>query len=220
MILYGPPGSGKGTQANLLATKIGLIHFDTGRFCESLVHDPDRQNEKLIQRERKLFDSGKLMTPSFVLNEVKKQTAMIGKAGWGLAFSGSPRTMYEAEGLLPVLAKIFGKKNIFVFSLAIPDSVSIKRNSNRMLCGVCGAPLLTAYYPKTKVKPKHCPVCGGPFYKRSLDNVAVIKVRLKEYRDRTYPILAFAKKKGFKIYSIDGTPAPFKVYQEIRERIG
>ena len=115
LILYGPPGSGKGTQANLLANKLGIIHFDTGRFAESLVHDPARQREKVIRRERKLFDTGKLMTPSFILREVVKKVKQLNAAGWGIIFSGSQRTMYEAEGLLPILNKLYGKKNIYIF---------------------------------------------------------------------------------------------------------
>ena len=110
IILYGPPGSWKGTQANLLAAKLGLIHFDTGHFLEAVVHDPSRGREALIRRERPLFDSGKLLTPSFVLKEVAAATKKVSRAGWGVVYSGSPRTLYEAEGLLPVLKKLFMKK--------------------------------------------------------------------------------------------------------------
>ncbi|MDO8536923.1 MAG: nucleoside monophosphate kinase, partial [bacterium] len=115
VVLYGPPGSGKGTQANLLAHELDLIHFDTGRFLASVVHNPRRQKEKVIQRERKLLDGGKLMTPSFVFREVARETKRLGETDWGLVFSGSPRTVYEAERLYPILEKFYGKKNIFIF---------------------------------------------------------------------------------------------------------
>src|SRR5258708_22322195 len=108
VILYGPPGAGKGTQANLLADKLDLIHFDTGKFLESIVHNPKRQKEKLVRRERALFDGGMLMTPSFVTGEVKREAKHIAAADWGLIFSGSPRTMYEAERLYPEFEKLYG----------------------------------------------------------------------------------------------------------------
>lgn len=218
VIVYGPPGSGKGTQARFTADKFGLIHFDTGRFFEAVVHDPKRQREKLVKRERRLFDTGKLLTPSWVLKVVSEEVKRIAKASLGVVFSGSPRTIFEAKGLLPVLDKLYGRKNIFVFVLRVPDAVSVKRNSSRLICSVCGSPLLAAYYPK--VKPKHCPVCGGPFYKRTLDNPATIKVRLNEYRERTEPIVGLLKERGYRVTFVDGTTAPFKVFQKINAKIG
>ncbi|MEK7193731.1 MAG: nucleoside monophosphate kinase [Patescibacteria group bacterium] len=217
VILYGPPGGGKGTQANLLATQLQLIHFETGKFCEQVVHDPKRQKEKIIRRERKLFDAGILMTPSFVLREVARRTKEIAKVGWGVVYSGSPRTIYEAEGLVPILEKLYGKKNIFVFGLKVKAADSMKRNSNRMLCSICRAPLLTAYYPSKN--PKHCPVCAGPLYKRTLDKPEVIKVRLKEYEERTFPIFAFMRKRGYRIVSFEGNLPPYRIFQKIHGHI-
>lgn len=213
VIIYGPPGSGKGTQANLLEKKLDLIHFDTGRFLEGLVHDPALQKNKVIQRERQLFDSGKLLTPSWVLRMTERESAQIARAGWGIVFSGSPRTMPEAKGLLPVLEKLYGKKNIFVFSLNIPEHASVVRNSKRMLCTVCGSTLLSAYYPSAR--PKHCPVCGGPLYRRTLDNPKTIKVRLKEYHERTEPIFKFLRSKKYRVVKISGDSVPYKVFDRI-----
>ena len=215
IILYGPPGSGKGTQANLLASKTSLMHFDTGRFLEAVVHDPARRKEKLIQKERKLFDSGMLMTPSFVLREAKRETSRIARAGAGIIFTGSPRTEYEARGLFPLLRKLYSKKKIFIFELRVPDAVSITRNGSRMICKVCGYTLLAAFYPKTRRPAKHCPVCGGLFYKRTLDTQSVIKVRLKEYRERTIPVFTLAKKMGFRVVTINATLPPYRVYRNI-----
>ena len=211
VIIYGPPGSGKGTQANLLADKLGLIHFDTGKFLEAAVHDSARQKEKTIRKERKLFDEVILMSPSFVLREVKKE--VIGMNCVGLVFSGSPRTVYEAGGLYPILEKLYGRKNIFIFVLKAPAEFSLSRNSSRLVCRACGYTLLSKYYPK--VKPKCCPVCGGPFYRRTLDKPEVIKTRLEEYRKRTKPVIAIARKRGHRVHEIDARPAPYKVFEKI-----
>jgi adenylate kinase len=213
IIIYGPPGGGKGTQANLLADHLGAIHFDTGRYLEEYVNDPKNKKSKIVQREKKLFDSGKLLTPSFVLNIVKNKTKTIARANFGIIYSGSPRTIYEAEGLFPILEKLYSKENIFVFILKVPAEVSIRRNSNRMVCSICGYTLLSHYYPVKN--PKNCPVCAGKFYRRTLDKPEVIKVRLKEYENRTKPIFELTKKRKYKVVEIDGTPAPYKVFQKI-----
>jgi adenylate kinase len=217
VVLYGPPGAGKGTQANLLGQKLGLIHFDTGKVLEAIVHDPARQNEKIVKRERKLFDGGQLMTPSFVTGEITRETKRLAAADWGIVLSGSPRTMYEAEKEYPLFEKLYGKKNVFIFTMKLPPADSIKRNSARMVCRTCGYLLLTAYYPARKAK--HCPVCAGPFYKRSLDKPSVIKVRLKEYEERTVPILKYAKTHGYRVTHIDARPAPHKVMARIYAHI-
>lgn len=218
IIIYGPPGSGKGTQANLLANKFDVIHFDTGKFLEAMVHNPDSQEDPVIKKERKLFDSGILMTPSFVLQKVKEEAQRIHDAEYGIVFSGSPRTMYEVKGLMPLLIKLYGKKNIYVFVLTASPALSIKRNSGRLMCKFCGYGLLSTYYPSKN--PKHCPVCGGPFYRRTLDNPATIKVRLKQYAERTEPVFAVIKKLGIKTTELDAKPAPYKVFEHIAKVLG
>src|SRR3989344_6135817 len=125
VIIYGPPGSGKGTQANMVADAVDAVHLDTGKVCEAFVHDPKRQANKVVKRERKLFDTGILMSPRFVFSIISSEVKRIAKAGVGVVFSGSPRTMYEAERLIPVLEKLYGRKNIFVFALDLSDSLAI-----------------------------------------------------------------------------------------------
>ena len=125
IIIYGPPGAGKGTQANLLADKFGYIHFDTGKYLESVVNDPINKDNQVIQREKELFDKGELLTPAWVYQVVSDASQRIGTAGIGLIFSGSPRTMYEAfgdelhDGLVKELVGYYGKENIFVFYLKV-----------------------------------------------------------------------------------------------------
>lgn len=215
VIIYGPPGAGKGTQANLLAWRLGYYHFDTGKYIEQVVHDPENRADRIIQRERQLFDQGILCTPSWVLKIVADKTKMLAGAGLNLAFSGSPRTIFEAfgdkknTGLIEVLEKAYGKKNIKVFFLKVAPETSIKRNSSRLVCSVCANVILG------DLKAKNCPICSAPLRKRTLDNPETIKVRLKEYRERTYPIIERLKKRGYKIQEIDGEPLPFEIHKNI-----
>lgn len=217
VVIYGFPGSGKGTQANLIANAFGLVNFDTGRMLETLWYDPKRQKEALVQRERKLFEEGKLNTPSFVLNEVTKATKQIAKHGQGVVFSGSPRTMDEAVALIPTLEKTYGEKNVFFFFLDVEPKDSIWRNSKRFICTFCRAMLMAKYYPSKK--PLHCPVCAGTLYKRTLDRPDIIPKRIDEYNARTAPILSFLKKRGTKVMKLDGKPEPYKIFKKIEKRI-
>lgn len=216
VIIYGPPGGGKGTQAELLERRGGFIHFDTGHYIEALVHDTAYKNNPVIRRERQNFDSGKLCTPSWVLKIIEEKAAKIAAAGENIVLSGSPRTMFETfgddkkkEGLLKFLIKLYGKDNIFVIRLKVAPATSIKRNSARLICSVCGLPALGGK------KLKRCAFCDAPFRKRTLDKPEIIKVRLKEYENRTYPILLKIKKMKIRVKEINGEPAPYKVFKNI-----
>lgn len=216
-VVYGPPGAGKGTQANLLEDLAGFIHFDTGKYIEQVIRDPKNQNNPAIATEKKKFDSGVLCSPEWVLKIVREEMLELSKTGFNIAFSGSPRTEFEAfgdkdnEGLISVFEKTYGKENVYIFLLNISPESSIKRNSDRLVCSICARPVLAL------VKIDSCPVCGASFRKRSLDNPETIKVRLEEYKNRTYPIIEKLKTMEFKINEIDGEPLPYKVFEEIKK---
>ena len=219
IIIYGPPGAGKGTQADLMANHFGFVHFDTGKYLESLIYNPEYKNNPTIRRERRFFEDGKLMTPSWVLAMVSKRTKEIARADLGIDFSGSPRTVYEAKKLIPILEKLYGRKNIAFFVIQVSPSVSIKRNSHRLVCSVCESPLL--FLPETSkftVKSK-CPSCGGSLFKRTLDKPEIIKRRIVEYELRTKPIFSEIKRMGYKVNGITGQALPFQVFQKIKAGI-
>lgn len=228
VIIYGPPGAGKGTQAELVSKRLGLVHFDTGRYIEALVHSKEAGRDKVLKREQVNFDIGKLCTPSWVLKIIREATTRIAKAGQGIVFSGSPRTVFEAfgepeegsgskplagGGLIKTLEKLYGKNNIVIIELRLPERESIKRNSRRVVCSVCGLPILA------EAKAKSCALCGGKPRTRTLDNPEVIRVRLKEFARRTAPIIARLKSRKFSVCLIDGRPAPYRVFENILKKI-
>jgi adenylate kinase len=218
IFVMGPPGSGKGTQAELLADKYELFHFDTGRVLEGIWHDPKKQKDPIVRRERVLFDTGKLNTPSVVLKMIKEKIKELSKIGESLVFSGSPRTFFEAfgdsknVGLIKTLEKLYGKKNIIVLLLKVDSKKAIARNVGRMVCSVCGMQLLSVL----KVKQTRCPFCGGELRKRTLDKPEVMLVRLQEFANRTKPILEELKKRKFVIHGINANVLPYQVFEKIK----
>ncbi len=222
VVIYGPPGSGKGTQANLLAWTKNYIHFDTGKVVEQVVHDPAKQNNPEIAAERKLFDAGILMTPSFILKLTAEKTKEIGESGFSIVYSGSPRTMFEAfgddktEGLVAVLEKVYGKENISFLFLKIDPQVAIKRNANRKVCSLCATAIM---YNDSTHHHTECPLCGAKLRKRAVDNAEVLQTRIKEYEERTRPIVDELTKRGYRILAVDGTPAPYVVFEEVKKAL-
>jgi adenylate kinase len=221
VIIYGPPGAGKGTLAALLNKDFDYFYFDTGQYLRKLLYNPKLRDNKTIQKERLLNESGKLNTPAWVLEIVSQEAKRIMAVGWSIIFAGSPRTLFESfgdarhEGLMKILKRFYGLKNIFIFKLKIRDKTSIKRNSHRVICEICGQPSLFLYTGKLRC----CAFCAGPLKKRPDDDLKVIKTRLIEYRERTLPIIKKLKEKGFQVFEIDAEPAPYKIYQKIVQRI-
>lgn len=214
VIIFGLPGSGKGTQANLIADKLELTHFDTGKFIERTVHNPANKNNKIIQREKKLFDTGMLCTPGWALKTVRDRVITFSHAGLGMVFSGSPRTMFEAfgdlknRGLMETFEREYGRKNIKILFLKIGLKTSVKRNVGRRICPTCNA-VVISYVHKNPL----CPICLSKLKRRTLDEPKIIKeVRFKEYMNRTAPILTELKKRNYKIYEINGEQLPAKVF--------
>lgn len=217
--IYGPPGAGKGTQADLLVTKRGLVHFDTGKRLRAIFADPDSKKNKQIAKEQKLNEAGVLNTPSWVLSIVKQGTAKIAHAGLSIVFSGSPRTLYEAfgdtktKGLTDELSKQYGKKNIFFISLNVRPEVAKKRNTIRLVCSKCKTSV------SGQVKIKECPICLGKMERRKDDAPEIYARRITEYSERTLPIIEGLKKKKFTVIDINGEQKPYEVFSDIEKAL-
>jgi len=219
IVVYGPPGAGKSTQADLITRYFGFVHFDTGKYLESLIHNPAALKSAEVRRERTLFDTGKLMTTSWVLKVAGVKIKEIANAGFGLVLSGSPRTIDEAKYLFPIMKKFYGKENMLFFILKISPEDSIKRNSKRLICSVCGLPILRVKSTENFTTYSPCPFCGGKLIKRTLDRTSVIKDRLVEFNLKTKPIFAMIKRDGYKIKEIKGNTLPFRVFNSIKKEI-
>lgn len=216
----GPPGSGKGTQAELLAERFNLEYIETSKVGEERIKKAKKgeyievEGKKYyFEDQKKLWLTGKLWDPPFVTRLMQEKIKELCKAGKNLVLAGSPRTLYEGEKLIPLLEKLYGKKNIEIFFLEISAKETIFRNSHRRICQLMRHPIL---WLKENEKLKRCPLDGSKLLRRKgLDDPATIKVRLKEYKERTLPLIEYFKKRKLKVIRINGSPPPAIVFEDI-----
>ncbi|TSC94380.1 MAG: adenylate kinase [Parcubacteria group bacterium Licking1014_1] len=230
IILFGPPGAGKGTQSELLSDRLGLHIFETSKIlereftrAENLSEDSDERfiefdNQKFdILNEKKLWKEGKLCSPPFVTCLVIKEIKKLFEEGKGLILSGSPRTLYEAEKIMPLLRELYGKENIKTVLIEITPEQTIFRNSHRKICELMRHPVL---YAKETENLTICPLDGSKLIKREgLDDPETIKVRLKEYAERTAPIFDYFKSRGLEIKNVNGEQSVADVYKDVLDVI-
>lgn len=224
IIIIGPPGAGKGTQAELLAEKLGLYYFETSRILEeswakakkSDYVEVDNGQKFYLLEEKKLFDDGILCSPPFVSFIVKKKIKELASQNKSIVIAGSPRTLYEGKEVMPLMADLYGTENILVLELKISDQESIWRNARRKLCSKCRYPVP---FTKETQDLKECPKCGGELVTRTLDSEDIIKVRLNQYKERTYPLFEYFKELGILIREINGEQPIEDVFKDILKAV-
>lgn len=211
IILIGPPGSGKGTQAEMLAEKLGLFHFETSKIIEKKFKNADPSDE-IISAEKENWKAGKLVTPKLVFEWIMDKVKELAGEGRGIVFSGSPRTLYEAENELPIFEELYGRENIQAVSIKLAEEESVKRNSKRRICAANRHPIPN--FPEFENIAK-CPKDGSEIITRFLDNPETIKVRYETYLKETEPVLAFLKERGYAIAEINGEQPIDAVFNDI-----
>ncbi len=188
LILVGPPGAGKGTQAVYLAAHYGIPHISTGDIFRANI----KGETELGKLAKSYLDSGNLV-PDSVTNEMLKERVGQSDAAGGFLLDGYPRNVGQAEFLEGVLVE---KKITLdaVLELSIPGEEIIKRLSGRRVCRNCGT---TSHiiFDRSKVDGL-CDSCGGELYQREDDKEEVIAHRLSVYAEQTEPIIAFYRELG------------------------
>lgn len=216
VIFIGPPGSGKGTQADLLVDKFGLVHLESSKVIENKFKTGD-SNDPVIAREKELWESGELNTPELVRAWMLEAIRALHAKGVGIVLSGSPRTLFEAEGEMPVFEELYGKENVLPIHLNLTKEESIKRNSGRRICEAHRHPIPD--FPVFK-DITTCPKDGSPLVRRGLDTPETIGVRYEVYLRRTQPILSFLEEHDYKIIEIEGEQEIGKVSDDILGKLG
>jgi len=196
IILLGPPGAGKGTQAALLVNERGMVQLSTGDMLRAAKTSGTEMGKKVAA----VMDRGELVTDEIVIGLIEEQLTTADAAG-GFIFDGFPRTLAQADALSDLLDKV-GKKLDTVVEMRVDDSALVKRITGRFTCGNCGA----GYHEEFKKPAKDgvCDECGGSeFKKRADDNEESLKTRLMAYYKETSPLIGYYYAKG-KLQTVDG----------------
>ena len=188
IILLGPPGAGKGTQAARLQAQRGMIQLSTG----DMLREARASGSPIGDKVKAIMDAGELVSDEIV-------TALIGKRldsaqAKGAIFDGYPRTQAQAEALDLLLSER-GRKLDYVIELVVDEDALVDRITGRFSCAKCGTGYHDSFRP-TKV-PGVCDVCGSTEFKRRPDdNEQTVRTRMEEYRAKTAPILPFYEAKN------------------------
>jgi adenylate kinase len=199
LVLVGPPGAGKGTQAVFLAEHYSIPHISTGDIFRANL----KAGTPLGQEAKGFMDRGELV-PDSVTNAMVKDRLTHDDVANGFLLDGFPRNVVQAEVLRAILAEQKSPLDA-VLELNIADAEIIERLSSRLTCRGCGAP--------SPATAQACAACGGELYQREDDKAEVIARRLEVYNEQTAPIIAFYRGEGLLI-TISATGA----VSEITER--
>lgn len=220
LVLFGPPGAGKSTQAIRVAERMGMHHFETSKMLEEELAGNDgvslltiEGEEYPLGEERRKYAAGEMVTPAVTAYLMENALRRLAQEGRSIVFSGSPRTLFEARKIFPLLETLFGKQGIWIFLLFIQPRTSLFRLQHRRVCAQCGLP-----HP-WREETKHlgtCTQCPGLLHRRkSLDGSAVIPTRLHAYKEETAPAISFAEERGYPFTVLDGEPHEDVVQEHI-----
>ncbi|MEQ9216195.1 MAG: adenylate kinase [Marinovum algicola] len=211
IILLGPPGAGKGTQARILVEGRGMIQLSTG----DMLREARTSGTEMGNKVAAIMDAGELVTDEIVIGLIEEKLEK--DANCGFIFDGFPRTLAQADALDALLAK-HGKSLHAVIEMRVNDDALVARITARSTCGVCGE----VYNDQTKPWPEggKCANCGSTDQKRRADdNEDSLRTRLMGYYKQTSPLIGYYYAKG-KLRPIDGMGTPDEVRHELEIQLG
>ena len=211
LILLGPPGAGKGTQAKLLAASLAIPHISTG----DMFRDHKARGTEIGKKVQAIMDSGGLVTDDITNAMVDER---LGRADVmpGAILDGYPRTVGQAEHLDGLLAKL-GRTVGRAISYEVSEDALVARISGRRSCPACGA-----VYHLTQNPPKRVGTCdkdGVALVQRADDKPEQVRTRMQEYAAKTAPLKAYYAKRG-QVVELDGLGAPEAILAETRRKLG
>lgn len=206
ILLMGPPGAGKGTQAARLVARFHVPHISTGDMFRAAV----KEGTPLGKKAEACMDKGELVPDEVTVGIVAERLAKE-DCKTGFILDGFPRTEAQAKALQEILQKL-GLKLTKVVNIYVPSEVLIARAVGRRICKKCGATYHVQFNPPQAEGV--CDVCGGSLYQRADDSEETMKSRLSVYEQQTKPLIAFYKKEG--LYAeVDGKQSIDKVTEDL-----
>ena len=212
LVLLGPPGAGKGTQAKLLEDSRSLVKLSTGDMLRAAV----AAGTELGRKASEMMERGALVPDDLVIKLIAERMDQ-GGAGEGFILDGFPRTIAQAEALDGLL-KERGKALDSVIVMEVDDDALVERIAGRFACGYCGEGYHELYkLPKVKGVCDRCGSAG--FVRRKDDNEEVVRARLKAYHAQTEPLIDYYQQQG-KVSAVDGMADISTVAKEIDQALG
>ena len=206
LLLMGPPGAGKGTQAAELVKKFDIPHISTGDMFRAAV----KEGTELGKQAKAVMDAGGLVPDEITIGIVKERLAK-DDCKKGFILDGFPRTVDQADALTKILNDL-GMKLTRVLNIHVPSEDLIERAVGRRICKACGATYHIKFNPTHKEGV--CDNCGGELYQRKDDNEETMKNRLSNYEKSTKPLIDYYEKAG--LYTeIDGRQPIDKVTEDL-----
>jgi adenylate kinase len=206
IVLLGSPGSGKGTQASRIEKRYDIPHISTG----DIFRDNISRNTAIGAEAKKYIDKGLLVPDELTLTIIENRF-LEDDCKEGFLLDGFPRTLVQAEALDKELEKIEKELNAVV-NLEVSDKTITERMTNRRVCKKCGESYNLCFY--RPVLDGICDKCGGELYTRDDDKLETVQNRLNVYKNQTFPLIDYYKKKGILI-SVNGDEPVDKVYDSI-----
>lgn len=206
LVLLGPPGAGKGTQASAIIKKYNIPHISTGDIFRANI----KKSTELGKKAKAYMDKGQLVPDELVVSIVKDRL-LEDDCKDGFLLDGFPRTVKQAEALDEELTKMELKLD-HVINIDVESDELIKRAVGRRICKNCGATYHIEFNPPKK--EKECDVCGGELYQRDDDTEKTVANRIEVYLKETKPLVDYYTKKGI-IFSVDGKQAIEDVFKDI-----
>ena len=194
VVMFGPPGAGKGTQASRIAAARGILKISTGDILRGAV----QAGTELGRAAKAIIDRGELVSDEIVIGIVRARLAK-GDTRDGFILDGFPRTVAQASALDEILK---ARDPLIIIELAVPDEELVQRLSRRRVCGQCGA----GYAARDAEPPTTCAKCGGDLVLRSDDREEVVRERLRVYQHQTGPLVEFYQTR-LSFRSVDGNQA-------------
>lgn len=211
LVLLGPPGAGKGTQAQEISRRLDIPHVSTGDMFRAAI----RSGTELGRKAKEYLEAGLLVPDEVTIGLVKDRLSRRDCEG-GFLLDGFPRTVPQAQALDEWLAER-GLKLDAVLDIEAPREVLLVRLTGRRICPHCGTTYHTVYNPPRQ--PGHCDVCGGELIQRQDDREDTVRERLEVYDRQTSPLKGYYRQRGV-LYEINGNQEIGQVLKEIGAVLG
>lgn len=211
IVLLGPPGAGKGTQATRISAKYGIPHISTGDIFRSNV----KEGTPLGKKAAEYMDQGHLVPDELVCDLVEDRVSRDDCKN-GFLLDGFPRTLFQARHFDDYLRRS-GRELTVVLDMQVGQEVLLPRMVGRRVCKNCGKT-----YHITNMPPQKegvCDVCGGEVYQRADDTKETVLNRFKVYMEQTHPLTEYYQNTG-KLITLDGALAPDTVFGQITALLG